>query len=423
MKKVLSVVVLLLVCAVTYAGGYRVSLQGQRGLAMGHTGVAMVNNAEIAFFNPGGLVHLEGKLNIAVGGFGVFSDVKFQNAEFGQTSQTESPTGTPLYLYASYNVSEKLAVGLAVYTPYGSTVEYPTDWSGSHLVNNIDLSAIFVQPLVSVKLLEDLSIGGGPILAIGGVNFNRNLSRNLTDIDGNRSNVTIDSQGLTAFGFSVGAMITPNDQWSFGVNYRSRIDIDVEQGDGDAVFSNVPNSPLAPIANGTYDFTATLPLPAEWTVGVSYKPSDKWTLNFDWNYAEWDAYEALDIMFLNTDGSLALESINPRNYKNASSYRLGAQFDVSSKFVLRGGAYFDESPVQDGFFAPETPRNDSYGFTGGFTYNVTDKLAIDASFLYLTFKEIDASYDSYVEGGERVPFGGTYKSSAFAPGLGLSYKL
>jgi len=423
MKKVLSVVVLLLVCAVTYAGGYRVSLQGQRGLAMGHTGVAMVNNAELAFFNPGGLVHLEGKLNIAVGGFGVFSDVKYQNTEFGQSSQTESPTGTPLYLYASYNLSEKFAVGLALYTPYGSTVEYPTDWAGSHLVNNIDLSAIFIQPLFSTQLTEHVSIGGGPILAIGGVNFNRNLSRNLTDIEGNRSNVEIDSQGLTAFGFSVGAMATVNDKLSFGINYRSRIDIDVEQGDGDATFSNVPDSPLAPITNGTFDFTATLPLPAEWTLGVSYKATDKLTVNFDYNYAEWDAYEALDIRFLNTDGSLALESINPRNYKNASSYRVGAQYDVSSKFVLRAGAYFDESPVQDGFFAPETPRNDSYGFTGGFTFNVTDKLAIDASFLYLTFKEIDASYDSYIENGQRVPFEGTYKSSAFAPGLGLSYKL
>ncbi len=423
MKKVLSAFVLLLVSTMVYAGGYRVSLQGQRGLAMGHTGVAMVNNAELAFFNPGGLIHLENKLNIAVGGFGVFSDVKFQNPEYGQSVQTDSPTGTPLYLYASYKLSEKVALGLAVYTPYGSTVEYPTDWAGSHLVNSIELSAIFIQPLVSVKLLDDLSIGGGPILAIGGVNFNRNLSRTTTDIDGNRSNVEIDAQGVNAFGFSVGAMITPNDMWSFGLNYRSRIDVEVEAGDGDAVFTNVPNSPLSPIQNGTYDFTATLPLPAEWTVGASFKPSDKWTLNFDWNYAEWDAYDSLDLDFLNDDGSVALESRNARNYKNASTFRFGAQYEVNTKFTLRAGTYFDESPVQEGYFAPETPRNDSVGYTGGLTFNVTDKLAIDASFLYLRFKEVNASYDYYQENGVTTPFEGTYKSSAFSPGIGVSYKL
>ncbi len=427
MKKVLSVLVLLLVCAVTYAGGYRVSLQGQRALAMGHTGVAVVNSAELAFFNPAGLIHLENKLNISVGGFGVFSDVAYQNTQFGTSAQTESPVGTPIYLYASYKLNEKVALGLAVYTPYGSTVEYPTDWAGSHLVNSIELASIYVQPLFSWEVVEGrFSIGGGPILAIGSVNFNRNLSRNLTDIEGNRSNVTIDASGITEFGYSFGAMLNLDnqDKWKLGFNYRSQIDVQVEPGDGEATFSNIPNSPLAPIANGTFDFTASLPLPAEWTWGLSYKPNDKWLFAFDYNYAEWSAYDSLDLNFLAADGSVALESINPRNYKDASTFRFGMQYSPMDKLDLRLGYYFDESPVQPGFFAPETPRNDSNGFTAGFTFNVNEKLAIDASFLYLNFKEIDASYDAFLESdGTPAPFAGTYKSSATVAGLGLSYKL
>jgi long-chain fatty acid transport protein len=96
---------------------------------------------------------------------------------------------------------------------------------------------------------------------------------------------------------------------------------------------------------------------------------------------------------------------------------------MNDKITLRGGYYFDESPVQEGFFAPETPRNDSHGFTGGLSFNVNSKLSIDASFLYLKFEEVEASYDGYQENGQAVPFGGTYKSSAFVPGLGVSYKL
>jgi long-chain fatty acid transport protein len=427
MKKVLSVLVLLLVCAVTYAGGYRVSLQGQRALAMGHTGVAVVNSAELAFFNPAGLIHLENKLNISVGGFGVFSDVAYQNTQFGTSAQTESPVGTPVYLYASYKVSEKFALGLAVYTPYGSTVEYPTDWAGSHLVNSIELASIYVQPLFSWEVVEGrFSIGGGPILAIGSVNFNRNLNRNLTDLEGNRSNVTIDASGITEFGYSVGAMLNLDDEdkWKLGVNYRSQIDVQVEPGDGEATFSNVPESPLAPITNGEFDFTASLPLPAEWTIGFSYKPNDEWLFAFDYNYAEWSAYNSLDLEFLNTDGTVALESINPRNYKDASTYRFGIQHSPIDKLDIRVGYYFDESPVQDGFFAPETPRNDSNGFTAGLSFNVSEKLAIDASFLYLNFEEVDASYDAFLESdGTPAPFAGTYKSSAVVAGLGLSYKL
>ena len=418
MKRVMSLVAIMLVSAMAYAGGFRVALQGQRSLAMGHTGVAVIHNAESAFFNPAGLIHLENKINVAVGGFGVFSDVKYQNTQFGQTAQTESGVGTPFYLYASYGVSEKLAIGLAVYTPYGSAVEYPTDWAGSHLVNNIDLQAIYIQPTVSVQVFDDLSIGGGPIMAIGAVNFNRNLNRNATDLEGNRSNVTLDASNVTAFGFTVGALLTPDDKWSFGLNYRSQIDIEAEGGD--ATFANVANTPLSPVENGTVKFDASIPLPAEWSLGLSYKASDKWLFAFDWNYTEWDAYQSLDIDFIPED---VPDSFNARNYKNSSNYRFGTQYTATNKLIFRAGYYFDESPVQEGFFAPETPRNDSHGITGGLSYNVSDKLAIDVSFLYLMFAEVDASYDSYTENGERAPFSGTYRSSAFAPGIGLSYKL
>jgi long-chain fatty acid transport protein len=214
------------------------------------------------------------------------------------------------------------------------------------------------------------------------------------------------------------------DKWKLGVNYRSQIDVQVEPGDGQATFANVPNSPLAPIANGEFDFTASLPLPAEWTIGFSYKPNDEWLFAFDYNYAEWSAYNSLDLEFLNTDGTVALESINPRNYNDASTYRFGIQHSPIDKLDIRVGYYFDESPVQDGFFAPETPRNDSNGFTAGLSFNVSEKLAIDASFLYLNFEEVDASYDAFLESdGTPAPFAGTYKSSAVVAGLGLSYKL
>ena len=52
MKKIILLAVILLATAVTYAGGYRVALQGQKALAMGHAGVAVVNSSELVFFNP-----------------------------------------------------------------------------------------------------------------------------------------------------------------------------------------------------------------------------------------------------------------------------------------------------------------------------------------------------------------------------------
>ena len=416
MNKIQVFVMLCLVSTLAFAGGYRVSTQSNRQLAMGHTGVAVVSSADILFFNPAGLVHLESKLSVSVGGFGVISDVSYQNLETGAFAETESPVGTPAYLYASYKISDDFAAGLGVYTPYGSNVTWPTDWAGSHLVNEIELSAIFIQPTLSYQLFDSVSLGGGAIIAIGGVEFNRNASRSLTNEEGDRSNVAIEDSGVMGYGWTAGIMFTPTENFSLGFNYRSLIDI--ESTEGTATFTNFPNSPLTP-DNGTQGFNATLPLPAEATLGIAYTYK-KWLFAFDYNRAFWSEYENLDIEF--EDGS---SSVNPRNYKDASTYRFGAQYTATNKLILRAGYYFDESPVQSGFFAPETPRNDSSGYTFGLSYNINSKFSIDASFLYLRFKEVNESYDFYSDPGVPVnaPFGGTYKSQALIPGLGITYNM
>lgn len=416
MKKFLFLTVFTLATAAAYAGGYRVGLQGNRALAMGHTGVAVVNSAELGFFNPAGLVYLENRLNVSAGGFGVFSDVVYQNEQIGEVARTDSSVGTPFYLYASYKITNWLTAGLSVYTPYGSAVEWEDDWAGSHLVNNIDLAAIYIQPLLSVKLSPYLSVGGGPIYVTGSVNFNRNLNRTLSDIDGNRSEVTVDASGVSNWGWSASAMFSPTENLRVGFNYRSEIILEAE--DGDADFQNIPNSPLAPFEDTQFD--AELPLPAELAVGFSYEFHDKWLFAFDYNKTFWSVYESLDIDFADPD---IPDSENPRNYKDSSNYRFGLQFEATDRFTLRGGYYFDESPIQEGYFAPETPRNDSNNFTGGISFAVNDRFAIDASVLYSRFEEVDVSYDFYFENGQAVPFEGTYKSSAFVPGIGVTYKL
>jgi long-chain fatty acid transport protein len=418
MRKLLSLTLFALAGSAVFAGGYRVSIQGQKQLAMGHTGVAVVNSAEVAFFNPAGMSFLEDKFNLSVGANALFAETKFQNSAYNWTAST-SNMGTPFNVYATYKLNDWLTAGLAVYTPYGSSVEWDQDWQGAHLVNNIDLKAIFVQPTVSVRLGEHFSIGGGPIYVTGSVNFNRNITPNpIFSDNGEPTDVTLDAKGITAWGYTAGFMFNPTDKLRLGMNYRS--EIMMEARDGQADFNDVPVILQSDPRFQDQKFNADLPLPAELTVGMSYKVTDKWMLAFDYNRAMWSVYEALTVDFSN-----GTQSVNPRNYKSASTYRVGTQYEATDKFTFRAGWYFDESPVQDGYFAPETPRNDSMGFTGGLTYQVNKKLGVDFSFLYLHFDEVENSYDHYVDpttgSSDPLPFGGTYKSSVFSPGIGVTY--
>ncbi len=416
MRKLFSLSLLTLATASMFAGGYRVSIQGQKQLAMGHTGVAVVNSAEVAFFNPAGMSFLDKKFNLSVGGNALLAKTRFQSSQFNQTAATDN-MGTPFSIYATYKISEWVSAGLAVYTPYGSSVAWDQDWAGAHLVNNIDLSAIFIQPTISFRVGDVFSIGGGPILVQGSVNFNRNLTPNpLLSNNGSGTDVTLDAKGITASGYNVGMMFKLSKKVTLGMDYRSEIIMEARGGSAD--FEDVPT-----IAAGSFTdtyFSADLPLPAEFTTGISYKASAKWLFAFDYNYTKWSVYKSLDVDF---DSALPT-SVNPRNYKDVSAYRFGAQYKASDKFTVRGGYYIDESPVQKGYFAPETPRNDSTGYTGGFTYQVNSKLGIDMSFLYLHFDEVNNSYDYFDDpttNNGLTSFGGTYKSSVFSPGIGITY--
>jgi len=240
----LKIKILLIVCLYlsthAFAGGYRVSTQGQKALGMGHTGVAITESSEVVFFNPAGMSFLASDTDISVGITGIDSLTKYQNAESNVIAETDNPLGTPFNVYYAKKYDATTSYGLGIYTPYGNTVEWPTDWPGSHLVNNISLKTFYIQPTVSYKISDKFSFGFGPTYVIGEVKFNRNLSTSLADENGNRANVTIEAAGLSSLGFNAGFLLKPTKQFAIGVSYRSEVAMKARGEDAD--FENVPVS-------------------------------------------------------------------------------------------------------------------------------------------------------------------------------------
>ena len=412
MKKTLLMFCCLATISHSYAGGYRVSIQGQKALGMGHAGVAMSSSSEAVFFNPGVLTKLPNDFELVTGISLVDTENIYQNSDTGTSAGSDNPLGTPVSFYVTKKYNDQISLGFGLYTPYGSKVEWDQDWAGSHLIQDIDLRSIFLQPTLAYQINDRLSIGGGPIIAVSSVNLNRNLSTSLQNANG-RSNVTLDDDKIIDYGYNLGAHFTVSDKLNIGINYRSEIKV---KSEGDADFDNIPGPLAAVFANGGY--TARLPLPAELTLGFTYRINKKLLLAADYNYTFWDAYENLTIEFDSVADPSRATNVNPRNYRNSSIYRVGVEYQANKKLQLRGGMYYDQTPIRDGFFAPETPRTDSLGFTGGLTYQVNNNFAFDMSLLYLYFDEEDNSYDFSDEG----VFAGSYKINTWALGLGVTHK-
>ncbi|MFD2514149.1 OmpP1/FadL family transporter [Pontibacter locisalis] len=412
-SKILALLGGALLSGTAMAGGYQVNLASQRQIGMGHTGTGIQTGTSSIFFNPGAMSYLR-ENGVTLGASAINSKIAFRALEATtSTAEADNDFGTPFQVYAVYGINEKLKVGLGVYTPFGSGVRWGDEWRGRYNLNEIDLKAVFFQPTISYQITDKIGVGAGLVIATGAVNLQRVLP--LQNQDGTEGGIELDGGANTAFGFNAGIYFQPTEKFSLGLSYRSKVDLEVE--DGDVNFSNIPDiaKPLFP--DGT-TFSAELPMPSTISLGIGYRPSERLTLAADVSRVGWSAYEKLRFDFSQAVGRPAPEGLvseSDRNYEDAMIYRIGGEYMATDALAVRAGAYYDQTPVQDGYLTPETPDADSRGLSVGLGYTISN-FVIDASFLYINKKE---RTDTAELSGSTA---GTFKSVAYIPGLGVTYK-
>jgi len=407
-SKVLALLGSTLISGMAMAGGYQVNLASQRQIGMGHTGTGLETGTSSIFFNPGAMSYLR-QNGVTIGASGIISKIAYRAPEpGGATAEADNPLGTPFQVYGVYSISDKLKAGLGVYTPYGSTVNWGSEWNGRFGLNELSLEAIYIQPTVSYQVTDKIGIGVGFVYAIGGVNLQRSIPVQTANGEYGKAELDGNASGI---GFNAGIFFKPSEKLSLGINYRSKVEMEVS--DGDVSFTNIPGALSTRFPSGT-QFDAKLPLPATLSLGVGFMPTEALTLALDISRVGWGAYKSLRFDY-SQDVNGASYAENARNYEDAFIYRIGAEYKVGDALALRAGAYLDQTPVQSGYLTPETPDADSRGLSVGLGYKLSDNFSIDASFLYVNKKErTDASDKS---GG----IAGTYKSVAYIPGIGLNF--
>lgn len=387
------------------AGGYQVNLMGIKQVGMGHTGTGLAQDAATVYFNPGGMTFLKDKYSFSGGASIVYSHTGFTSNTSNYTAYTNSPASTPFNVYGSVKLKERWAVGLGVYTPYGSTVKWEDNWSGQYLIKEISLKSFYFQPTVAFKVNDKIGIGAGLVYALGSVKLSKSIPVNYPD--GHPGSTTLEGKASN-FGYNLGLYVKPVEKLSIGLTYHSRVDMNLSGGTANfdvpaSLATNFPNT----------NFSASIPLASLTSLGITFKATEKLDVAVDVNYSGWSAYKSLDFTFDKTTPSLQ-NSKNPRNYTNAWIYRVGGQYKLVEKLAVRAGAYYDLTPVDKNNYSPETPDANKLGLSAGFSYNPTERFGIDGAFLFISGQSTIGNY-------EQANFKGTYKTLAFIPALALSY--
>jgi long-chain fatty acid transport protein len=403
MNRIIIISLCSIITVQAFAGGYKIALQGQKAIGMAHTGVGLSLDASSIYFNPGALPFTGNQITMGVTGL----IPRTQFVETGTQNKVDAlnKTYTPLSLFASYKINPKLAIGVGIYTPFGSGVKYPAGWNGRFILTEINLTAINIQPTISYKLHNNFSIGAGFIYSTGHVTLGKDIP--VLGSNGYASALLEGKAG--GMGYNIGGFFKKN-KFSAGLTYHSLVDMNVKSGT--ATFKNVPIAASTSFPSAT-TFTASLPLPSEIAFGLGFQATPKLLIAADWNYTFWNIFDTLKFNYADKVNGSNVSS-SPRMYENAMALRIGIQYIMNKKITLRAGAFKDATPVQDGFVNPELPDANKLGATLGFTYKVNSRLNIDGSLLY---ENVAKRTQTNLE----TNLSGTFQTKVIAPGIGVSY--
>ena len=420
MKQLLLTISALLFATAVCAEGYQVNTLSAKQLGMGHVGTGMKLNSESIYFNPAGTAFQTSRFSFSVGITGIKSNATYlSNNDYRGNPQiqahSDNKISTPLYAYFNYKATKNLAVGLGFYTPYGSSMNWGDNWVGAHLIQSIDLQAYTLQPTISYKFWDKLSVGVGMTITWGTFDLSRSMFpvgeatnntiaglltaagqgqyAELFTQAGDRSLVSarIKGDAKTAIGVNVGILWDITPEWTLGFSYRSKVKMKVASGTANLLYASPEIGQVLQAPGMIPDLSSAcveteLPLPANLAWGVGFRPTPKWEMAFDIQYVLWSAYKSLhvDITDPTTGASVYDLPTSIKNYKNTVATRIGVQYHACKFVTARLGMYVDESPVRSDFLNPETPSMTKVSYTAGVTINPCKNVSIDLAYGYIT---------------------------------------
>ncbi len=409
-----------------HAGGFMIGEMATRSSGMASAFTAVADDASAAWHNPAGVAFTDGS-QLMVGG-----DVIFTNNSYSSNAATKGPGGAPITnstnankktfvvphaYYTYWDESSELGASLSINAPFGLETDWPATAAFSSKNTFSRIQMVMVNPSVIFKLSDRFSIAAG--LDYGYVT-NVDLNNTIQRLNGNG-----DGWGGNASIFYKG------DGFNFGVNYRSRMKIDL-----DGIATAAAGGALAGIGATTSSAKTSLTLPDQVNVGLAIMPSDQWTLSADVDWVNWKTYDSIDISYASAAYRGAVSAIQgaigapvtgstslPQNWKATVAFRLGAEWKYNSEMRVRLGYIFDPTPIRDADFSPSVPGNDRQIFSLGYGYDLNRNATLDLGYAYVYFKDRNQTASPGTPpGSPNSVKNGVYKSNVHIAMASLNYR-
>lgn len=279
-------------------------------------------------------------------------------------------------------------MGASVTAPFGLKTQYDPGWVGRYQALKSDVKAVDITIAGAYKFSDMFSLGASVIYQrfdaelTNAVDFGAILTpTGFPVFQPQNADGTARIKGNdSSWGWDIGLLFQPSPNTNIGLNYRSKINHDIN---GRAYF-NVPSSaqvflnPLGVFSGSTSAFTS-VSTPSVLNLSISQKLSDTFTLSASIERTNWSSLKNLVVDF----GDNTPTAVETFNWKASTMFAIGFDWQFDPHWTLRAGYSHDQTPTNDTWRDPRLPDNNRNLYSVGLGWQPNDNVSWNIGFSHV----------------------------------------
>jgi long-chain fatty acid transport protein len=352
----------------SFGSGFALYEAGARSSALANAVVARADDLSAIFYNPAGLTQLPG-LQVMGGLTAYFprTEIVTHAGPVATRNLMETNGFISPHFFASYQVSNRVCLGLGIFSPFGLGTKFASGWAGN--VSNIQTSiqTLTINPTIALKATDYLSFGAGLDIMYFSLDMQRVLP--LPVIGPQEVGINGHTWGL---GFNLGLLFKPLDYLSVGISYRSQVK---QKLDGASYFHPVNGLDAA--------VSGSVILPDMIFSGIMLRPFKPLSVEAGLTWTHWGLFKRIDFKFDNPLGVLS----DQKDWHDTWRAQLGVEYKLREWLDLRAGYAFENEPMPNqyvDYLVPTTGHRHNISFGTGFHWRAW---TLDLAYMFVVLPD------------------------------------
>ncbi|KUE78974.1 long-chain fatty acid transporter [Aeromonas schubertii] len=406
-KKSLLAAAVALASTQAYSAAFQLNEHSASGLGRAYAGEAAVaDNASVLARNPAAMTMFD-KMAVSVSGTYIHPDVDVNGQtdgdltlpnggkvpNFFDRNASESGIAPSAFVPAAYFIQplkEDLAWGIAMFSNYGLSTEYPETFAAGSGAGNTELLTFNINPNLAYRVAPGFSLGAGINFVYAEAELNRyagvlsSTKPQQMSRDTNISHMKGDDWG---FGWNVGALYEFNQDNRLALTYRSQVNIKFK-GDYKGLSTIGAGKP-----GQTVDGELNMELPAQAELAGYHRLNPQFAVHYSVNWTDWSAFQELKATSdscVSADGA-GVCLYKPEKFKDSMRYAIGGTWYINPSWEARIGFAYDNSPIEPEYRSLSIPDSDRIWYSAGATYHIDKDMSVDFGMAYLDGKEVEVN--------------------------------